>query len=79
MQQETARPLALDPVEPLGVRRGSEGDGDERLRLAPGEQGGAVCPREHADLAADVADLVERATIQAAATLQDLLAKRHVL
>ncbi len=50
--------LAVRHLEALGVGVGAEGDGDERLGLAAGEDRGAVGARGDAGLAPDRADRV---------------------
>ncbi len=79
VQHEPAARLALDEVEPLGVLRGAQRHRDQRLGLAAREQGRAVGPRQHADLAGEVADLVEPTAVHARAVVQHLFVKDLVL
>ena len=53
MQHEVFAILAFKRVDDLLVLAGAQGGDDDRLRLAAGEQGRAMRPRQQADLAID--------------------------
>src|SRR6185436_10698019 len=65
MEHETLEGLALEVLDLLRLARSAEGHGDERLRLAAGEDRGAVRTRQNADLDRDRTDLVEAAAVDA--------------
>ena len=79
VQHESALRFALDPVQALGVGGGAQGHGGQGLGLAPGEQGGAVGAGQDADLAGEVADLVESTAVQAQVPFHHLFAQDDVL
>ena len=54
VEHELLAVLVEQAVDPLLVARRAERDGDQGLRLAPLEDGRAVHPRQHIDLALDV-------------------------
>jgi hypothetical protein len=64
--------LLLHGVDDLRVLGGAEGGGHEGLRLAAGEEGRPVRAREDTHLARDLPDLVEPASVEAVAVLEDL-------
>ena len=63
--------LLLVLLDELRVAAGAQRDRGQRLGLAAGEQRRAVRARQRADLDRDVADLVERAAVEAAALVED--------
>ena len=69
----------LQQFDALLVFLGAEGDGDQRLGFAAGEQGRAVGARQHAGLDGDGPDLVEGAAIRTAVLLQHLVAEDPLL
>ena len=71
MQHEVLAALALERVDDLLVLAGAERGDAERLRLAAGEQGGAVGARQHADLGDDRADGLGVAAVDAQAGVED--------
>ena len=79
VQHETAVHLAVDQLDLLLVVGGAEGRGDQGLRLAAGEHGRAVGPRQHADVGGDGPDLVELAAVQPLAAFEDLVPQHPLL
>ena len=78
VEQELVLALALVLLDDLGVVGGAERGGDERLRLAAGEERGAVRAREETRPRRDRADLVERAAVEALALVEDRLARQDL-
>ena len=75
VQQEALLALALQRLDDLDVLGGAEGAGHQRLGLAAGEERGAVGAGQEADLAGDLADLVEGAAVEALALVEHRLAE----
>ena len=76
VQHEALERLVLEEeIEALLVFLGAERGGDERLRLAAGEESRAVNARQNADLAGDLANLVEGASIGATAADEHVVAE----
>ena len=71
VQHEARVGEALQPVDHLLGFLGAERGGDDRLRLAAGEQGRAVGARQEADHRLDRADGLGVAAVDAAAFLED--------
>src|SRR5207249_9514484 len=65
--------LLPQPVHALLVAGRAQRRGDQGLRLAAGEDGRAVRPRQHADLASNLAELLRVAAVDADA-FQDQVA-----
>ena len=74
MQHEPLLELAFERFDQLLVLGCAEGAGDDRLGLAAGEQRRAMGARQRADLAGHVANLVERAAVEALLAVEDRLA-----
>ena len=64
-----------EQVEALHVLLGAQRERGERLRLASCKERGAMNAREQADLASDLANLVEGAAIGTPAGIQDVVAE----
>ena len=80
VQHEALGGLArLEQFDALLVVLGAEGDRDQRLRFAAGEEGRTVGARQNAGFDGDVADFVERAAIGTAAMLEHLVAEDALL
>ena len=75
VEHEALEGLAFEVFDLLRFLRRAEGHGDERLRLAAGEDGRAVRTREDGRLDRDRPDLVERAAIDAAFLFQHEVAE----
>mmetsp|Transcript_3579 Transcript_3579/g.6494 ORF Transcript_3579/g.6494 Transcript_3579/m.6494 type:complete len:499 (+) Transcript_3579:537-2033(+) len=75
VQQEVGFEVAVQRVDELLVVAGAERRDAERLSLATGEQRGAVGPGQDLGLGHDVTDLVQGATVDTAAVLDDIRAK----
>ncbi len=71
VQHEALAGVALERLDDLRVVGGSQGTRDHRLRLAAGEESRAVGPGQPARLAGDVADLVERPSVEPLALAED--------
>ena len=69
----------IEHFNPLFVVLGAEGAGNERLRLAAGEERGTVGAGQKADLAVNIANFVKRAAIGTAAGLQHFVAENLFL
>ena len=67
MVNESPRLLRLQAIQPLLFTHGAQGGEGQHLRLAPGEQGGAVDPRQQAGLDVDLTDGAAITTIDALA------------
>ena len=72
MEQEPLLVGAVERIDILLVLAGAEGRHHERLRLAPGEERGAVGARQHADLRQDRPDGRQVATVDAPAVVEDV-------
>ena len=59
----------------LRIVLGAEGDRDQRLGFAAGEEGGTVGARQNAGFDGDLADLIEGAAVGTAVVLQHLIAE----
>jgi hypothetical protein len=66
--------LDAEAVDALELARATQRQEAQGLRLAAGEQGAAVDARNHADLAADLADLVGATTVGATLLHRDAIA-----
>ena len=75
VEHEALEGLAFEVLDLLRFLRRAEGDGDEGLRLAAGEDRGAVRAREHAEVDRDRADLLERAAVEALLLVEDEVAE----
>ena len=64
VQHEAVGDFAEQTVDPLLVARRAERDRSQRLRFAAGEEGRAVHARQHADLAGDLAELIDRPAVE---------------
>ena len=71
--------LALEALDLLRIVGGAERAGDERLRFAACEDGGAVRARQHAGFDPDRPDLVELAAVEPDAVRQHLFAQHLLL
>ncbi len=71
MQHEVLAVFALERVDDLLILPGPERGDAECLRLASGEQGGAVRTRQHANFGDDGPDRLGIAAVDAAAGVQD--------
>ena len=65
MQHEALERFAFEVFDLLRFLWCAEGDGDEGLGLAAGEDCGAVCARKNAELDRDRTDLIELAAVDA--------------
>ena len=74
MEQERILRLAAGGVDDLRITRGAQGDDDQRLGFAAGEQCRTVRTRQHADTGGDRAHVVQLATIDAHLGLQHAVA-----
>ncbi len=74
MQHELLIVLALEGIDELFVVAGAERGHDQRLGLAAGEQGRAVGAGQDAHFADDLADLIDLATVDADAGVEDVAA-----
>ena len=72
MEQEPLLVGAVERVDILLVLAGAERGHHKRLRLAAGEERGAVGARQHADLRQDRPDGRQVATVDAAAVVEDV-------
>jgi hypothetical protein len=79
VQHEWLAALAGERVDNLRVAPSAEGSRDQRLRLASGEDGGAVGARQRAHLDADRADRLEIAAVDARLAREDHVANQAVL
>ncbi len=79
VEHEALPHLAVDHFDLLLVVGGAERRGDERLRLAAGEDDRAVHARQDARLDPDRPDLVELAAVEADAALEHLVAQNLLL
>ncbi len=66
--------LDAEAVDALELARATQREDAQGLRLAAREEGTAVDARDHADLAADLADLVGATTVGAALLHRDAIA-----
>ena len=78
VQQEPLLARALERIDELLVLAGAEGGDDQRLRLAAGEEGGAVRARQHVHLGCDRPHGLEIAAVDALAGADDVAA-HHIL
>src|SRR5262245_44327914 len=79
VEHEALPGLAFEALDLLGIFGGAERTGDQRLRLAAGEDGGAVRTGEDAGLDPDGPYLIEGTTIETHPMLQDLVAQHFFL
>ena len=79
MEHEALPLLSLEALDFLRVFSRAERAGDERLRLAAREHGGAVRPRQDAGFGPDRPDLVELAAVEAQAALEHFVAQHLFL
>ena len=75
MQHKFTLLLAFVALHALRVVGRAQRRGDQRLGLAAGEERGAMDAGQHADLALDVANLVEGAVVGTDAVVQNLVAE----
>src|SRR5205085_3973519 len=75
VEHEALEGLALEVLDLLRLLWRAEGDGDEGLGLAAGEDRGAVRARERAEVDRDRADLLERTAIEALLLVEDDVAE----
>ena len=75
VEHEALEGLAFEVFDLLRFLRRAEGHGDERLRLAAGEDGRAVRAREHVQVDRDRTDLGERAAVDALVFLEHEVAE----
>ena len=76
VQQEALELILLEEqVQPLHVFLGAQRKGRKRLRLAASKQRRTVYARQQADLAGDLANLVERAAIRTPPRVQNFVAE----
>src|SRR5713226_9260041 len=75
VQHEAFFGLAFEDFEALHVVAGAESRGDQRLGLAPGEDGRTVGAGQDADFDPDITNLVEGAAVGTAFGIDDVLAE----
>ena len=75
VQEKALFPGAVHPIQALALAERRQGGDHERLRLPAGENRGTVSPGEDANLAGQLANLVERPPIQALSFLKDRAAE----
>ena len=74
VQHERLAALAFERVDDLRIAAGAERGGDQRLRLAAGEQRRTVRARQHADLDGDRTHGAQIAAVDARLAVEDALA-----
>src|SRR2546429_107002 len=75
---ETLEFLSRQAVQLLLVGHRAEGGDGQRLRLAAGEQAGAVRPRQHPDLDGDIAYVLQATAVDTDALVHDALTRASV-